>query len=82
MPLSDVKWVRVLLAGVATHVINVVLSVVLIVAYSLLTIGPGGPPDGGSVDRFAGWVSTWTMPLVTLLSATWAARGARPPAAA
>ena len=43
---------------------------------------PGGPPDGGSVDRFAGWVSTWTMPLVTLLSATWAARGARPPAAA
>jgi hypothetical protein len=82
MPLSDVKWVRVLLAGVATHVVNVVLSVVLIVAYSLLTIDPVGPPDGGSVDRFAGWVSTWTMPLVTLLSATWAARGARPPAAA
>jgi hypothetical protein len=44
MPLSDVKWVRVLLAGVATHVVNVVLSVVLIVAYSLLTIDPGGPP--------------------------------------
>jgi hypothetical protein len=81
-PPSDVTWVRVLLAGVATHVVNIVLSVVLIVAYSLLTIDPGGPPDGGSVDRFAGWVSTWTMPLVTLLSATWAARGARPPAAA
>jgi hypothetical protein len=82
MPLSDVKWVRVLLAGVATHVVNIVLSVVLIVAYSMLTIGPGSPPDGDSVDRFAGWVSTWTMPLLTLLSATWAARGARPPAAA
>jgi hypothetical protein len=39
--LSEVKWVRVLLAGVATQVVNVVLSVVLIVAYSLLTIGPG-----------------------------------------
>jgi hypothetical protein len=80
--LSDVKWVRVLLAGVATHVVNVVVSVVLIVAYSLLAIGPGGPPDGDSVNRFASWVSTWTLPLLTLLSATWAARGARPGAAA
>ena len=82
MPLSDVMWVRVLLAGVATHVVNIVLSVVLIVAYALLAIGPGSPPDGDSVDRFAGWVSTWTIPLLTLLSATWAARGARPGAAA
>ena len=80
-PFSDVKWVRVLLAGVVTHVVNVVLSMVLIVSYSLLTIGRGGPPDGDSVDRFAGWVSTWTIPLLTLLSATWAARAARPPAA-
>jgi hypothetical protein len=82
MQLSDVKWVRVLLAGVATHVVNVVVSVVLIVAYSLLAIGPGGPPDGDSLNRFASWVSTWTLPLLTLLSATWAARGARPGAAA
>ena len=80
--LSDVKWVRVLLAGVATHVVNVVVSVVLIVAYSLLAIGPGGPPDGDSVNRFVSWVSTWPLPLLTLLSATWAARGARPGAAA
>src|SRR5918995_560299 len=58
-PLSDVKWVRVLLAGVATHVVNVVVSVVLIVAYSLLTIGPGGHPNTGSVDWFANPVSTW-----------------------
>jgi hypothetical protein len=79
--LSDVRWLRVLLAVVATHVVNVVLSVVLIVAYSLLAIGPGGPPDGGSVDRFAGWVSTWTLPVLTLLFATWATRGARAAAA-
>src|SRR3712207_1770793 len=80
--LSDVRWLRVLLAVVATHVVNVVLSVVLIVTYSLLAIGPGGPPDGGSVDRFAGWVSTWTLPILTLLSATLATRGARSAAAA
>lgn len=79
--LSNVRWVRVLLAGVATHVANVALSVVLIVAYSLLTIGPGGPHEGGSVDRFAVWVSTWPLPVLTLLAATWAARGARPAAA-
>jgi hypothetical protein len=74
--LSDVKWVRVLLAGIVTHVVNVVLSVVLVVAYSLLTIGPGGHAVAGSVDWFANLVSTWTLPLLTLLSATWAARGA------
>jgi hypothetical protein len=79
--LLDLKWVRVLLAGVATHVVNVVLSVVLIVAYSLLTISPAESAGTDSVDRFAGWVSTWTIPLLTLLSATWAARAARPPAA-
>jgi hypothetical protein len=33
------------------------------------------------VDRFAGWVSTWTLPLLTLLSATWATRGTRAVAA-
>jgi hypothetical protein len=80
--LSNVRWVRVLLAGVATHAVNVVVSVVLIVVYSLLTIGPGGHPDTGSVNWFANLVSTWTLPLLTLLSATWAARGARPRAAA
>jgi hypothetical protein len=76
--LSNVRWVRVLLAGVATHVVNVVVSVVLIVIYSLLTIGPGGHPDTGSVNWFANLVSTWTLPLLTLLSATWAARAQGP----
>jgi hypothetical protein len=80
--LSNVRWVRVLLAGVATHVVNVVVPVVLIVGYSLLTIGPAGHPDTGSVNWFANMVSTWTLPLLTLLSAIWVARGARPRAAA
>jgi hypothetical protein len=74
--------VWVLLAGVATLVVNVVVSVVLSVAYSLLTIGPGGYPGTGSMDWFANLVSIWTLSLLTLLSATWAARGARPKAAA
>jgi hypothetical protein len=50
---------------------------VLIVTYSLLTIGPGGYPGTGSMDWFANLVSIWTLSLLTLLSATWAARGAR-----
>jgi hypothetical protein len=69
--LSNVRWLRVLLAGVATHVVNVVVSVVLIVGYSLLTIGPAGYPDTGSVNWFANMVST-----------IWVARSARPRAAA
>ena len=33
------------------------------------------------MDRFAGWVSTWTLPVLTLLSTTWATRGTRAVAA-
>jgi hypothetical protein len=76
--LSDVRWLRVLVAVVATHAANVVLSVVLVVAYSLLAIGPQGDPDGGSVERFASLFSTWPIPVLTLVAAIWAARGTRP----
>jgi hypothetical protein len=76
--LSDVRWIRVLLAVAAVHVANVVVSVVLIVAYSLLAGGPQGAQDGGSMDRFAALFSTWTVPVLTLPSAFWAARAARP----
>jgi hypothetical protein len=51
---------------VATHVANAVLSMVLVVAYSLLAVGPQGHPDGGSVDRFASLFSTWPIPVLTL----------------
>ena len=68
--MSDVRWLRVLLAGVAVHVVSVVVSVALIVAYSVVTAG-------ASVDRFAGPLSTWILPVLTLPAAAWAAYGAR-----
>ena len=71
----EVRWLRVLLAGVAVHVVGVVVSVVLMVAYSVLTAG-------GSVDRFAGPLSTWTLPVLTLPAAVWIACGTRRKAAA
>jgi hypothetical protein len=37
--LSKVRWGRVWLAGVATHLINVVLAVVEMFGYALLAIG-------------------------------------------
>ena len=70
----DVRWLRVLLAGVAVHVVGVVVSVALIVAYSVVTAG-------ASVDRFAGPLSTWILPVLTLPAAAWAAYGARRAAA-
>ena len=65
----DVRWLRVLLAGVAVHVVGVAVSVALIVAYSVVTAG-------ASVDSFAGPLSTWLLPVLTLPAAAWAARGA------
>jgi hypothetical protein len=66
----DVRWLRVLLAGVAVHVVGIAVSVALIVAYSVVTAG-------ASVDRFAGPLSTWILPVLTLPAAVWAAHGAR-----
>jgi hypothetical protein len=70
----DVRWLRVLLAGVAVHVVGVAVSVALIVAYSVVTAG-------ASVDSFAGPLSTWILPILTLPAAAWAAYGARRAAA-
>ena len=66
----DVRWLRVLLAGVAVHVVGVAVSVAWIVAYSVVTAG-------ASVDCFAGPLSTWILPVLTLPAAVWAAYGAR-----
>ena len=66
----DVRWLRVLLAGVAVHVVGVAVSVALIVAYSVVTAG-------ASVDSFAGPLSTWILPVLTLPAAVWVASGAR-----
>src|SRR4028118_524258 len=66
----DIRWLRVLLAGVAVHVVGVAVSVALIVAYSVVTAG-------ASVDRLAGPLSTWILPVLTLPAALWVAYGAR-----
>jgi hypothetical protein len=66
----DVRWLRVLLAGVAVHVVGVAVSVAFIVAYSVVTAG-------ASVNSFAGPLSTWILPVLTLPAAVWAASGAR-----
>ena len=65
----DVRWLRGLLAGVAVHVVGVAVSVALIVAYSVVTAG-------ASVDSFAGPLSTWILPVLTLPAAAWTAYGA------
>ncbi len=66
----EVRWLRVLLAGVAVHAAGVAVSVAFIVAYSVVTAG-------ASVDSFAGPLSTWILPVLTLPAAVWAASGAR-----
>ena len=70
----DVRWLRILLAGVAVHVVGVAVSVAFIVAYSVVTAGT-------SVDRFAGPLANWILPILTLPAAVWVSSGARRAAA-
>jgi hypothetical protein len=80
--LSKVRWGRVLLAGLVTHVANVVVAVLLIVVYTFLAVGPQREPSGGVTDSLASQVATWPVPILTLFAAAWAARRAKPAAAA
>ena len=63
-----------MLASVAVHIAGVIVLVVLITIYAILA-------GGGSVDGFAGLVSSWVLPILTLPAAVWVARGARREAA-
>src|SRR5918994_7497263 len=76
--LSKVRWGRILLAGLVTHVANVVVAVLLIVVYMLLAVGPQREPSGGIIDPLASQVATWPVPILTLFAAAWAARRAEP----
>jgi len=75
--LSNVRWGRVLVAGLATHVANVVVAVLLIVIYTLLTVGPQREPSAGITDSLASQVATWPVPILTLFAAAWVARKVR-----
>lgn len=72
--MSGIRWAWVLPAGVAVHVVGVVVTVLLVTIYSVFTVG-------GSVSGFAGPLFTWTLPILTLPTAAWVARGARREAA-
>ncbi len=71
-----------MLAGLVTHVANVVVAVLLIVAYTLLAAGPQREPSGGITDPLASQVATWPVPILTLFAAAWVARRAEQPATA
>jgi hypothetical protein len=76
--LSKVSWGRILLAGLVTHVANVVVAVGLIVVYTLLAVGPQREPSGGITDPLASQVATWPVPILTLFAAAWVTRKVRP----
>jgi hypothetical protein len=71
-----------LLAGLVTHVANVVVAVLMIVAYTLVAVGPQREPSGGISEPLASQVATWPVPILTLFAAAWAARRATPATAA
>jgi hypothetical protein len=76
--LTKIRWGRVLVAGLATHIANVVVAVLLIVIYTLLAAGPQREPSGGITDSLASQVATWPVPILTLFAAAWVVRKVRP----
>ncbi|XVH31287.1 hypothetical protein ACNS7O_12955 [Haloferacaceae archaeon DSL9] len=74
--LTDVRWKRVAVGGIAPHAISIGLLVAAIVAYTfLLALGTGGEPDQGSLEQFNVVVGTQLFPiatiLLTVLTAAW-----------
>jgi LytS/YehU family sensor histidine kinase len=81
--LYGVWWVRVLLAAIATHLLNIVLIVALTVFTAFLASAVPGDFQGEiPVDRLAEQAATWGVPFLTVLAAAWAARDAAHQAAA
>lgn len=76
--LYGIRWARVLLTVIATHLLNVVLVVMLVIVASFLAAGtgsdsPGEVPTGRLAESFA----TWGIPVLTILAAAWVAREAQ-----
>lgn len=78
--LSKVSWWRVLIATMVTYLASFILTVALILVYTLFAIWQE-PSNGTSVDWFSGGVGTWSIPVLTFFAAAWAARKAEPPVA-
>ncbi len=73
--LSKISWWRVLVATMIAYLASFILTVALILVYTLFTIWQG-PSNGTSVDWFSSSVGTWSMPVLTFFAAAWAARKA------
>jgi hypothetical protein len=79
--LSDIRWVRVLVAYLAVHLANVVLAALLVTVYTLTASVAQPDPGGGLTEPLAGRAATWPVPVLTFFAAAWAARAASGPAA-
>ncbi len=75
---SNVKWGRVVLASIATHLANVVLVVVVVFVSTILAVGLPVAPDQGSINERSAQIGTWGVPVLTVFAAAWVARAVEP----
>lgn len=71
--LSKVRWWRVLVAVTATYLTNLALIITLILVYTL-SMAWQGPSSEASINWLSSGIGTWSVPVLTLLAAAWAAR--------
>lgn len=75
---SKVRWGRVVLAGIATHIVNIVV----ILVSTLVTVGLQASPDQGSIGERSAQIGTWGVPVLTIAAAIWVVRAVEPEIAA
>jgi hypothetical protein len=78
---TDIRWKRIVVGGLAPHVLSIALLIVAIITYTILVaFGTGGEPDQGSLDQFNTLFGTQLFPVVTILltivAAAWVVRAA------
>lgn len=76
---SDIRWGRVLLAGLVVSVLSLLVVTLVITAYGfILGIQTRGAPDQARIEQFANQVGPCGGPvlalLLTLVAAAWVAR--------
>lgn len=76
---TGIHWKRIIVGGLAPHVISIALLVVAIIAYTILVaLGTGGEPDQSSLNQFNTLFGTQLFPVVTILltavAAAWVVR--------
>jgi hypothetical protein len=72
---TGIHWKRIVVGGIAPHVISIALLIVAIIAYTILAaFGTGGEPGQGTIHQLNTLLFPLSTILITLVAAAWVVR--------